>query len=70
MKLLEITVLCMVLAGCAMSDGAASKTALDEECAALRERLDRKEDGVLVRATMEENYNHQCLRRHYPSQVQ
>ena len=48
----------------------AGEQARREQCQELLAKIESSKENLLVRATLQENYNHECLGRHYPPQVQ
>lgn len=46
-----------------------TQRAKKQHCQELQQRIENASD-LLQRATLQENFNHQCLDRHYPEQVQ
>lgn len=48
----------------------AGEQARQEQCQDLLARIQGSGDNLLKRATLQENYNHECLGRHLPPQIQ
>ncbi|MDJ0654227.1 MAG: hypothetical protein QNJ40_08745 [Xanthomonadales bacterium] len=73
MKLLLITGLVVVLTACAQptrEELLEAEAARQAQCRKMLEEVEDAADRPLIRASLQENYNRQCLGVEYPDQQQ